>query len=229
MEKKRDDTNLKMEKTEDHSPVMMIGQGKEQTAYKGETIGKLQNSVIEDYTTPCHSKDVQEDADYTMRTRESPSPKCKPVELCETDDIIQTRKIPSPNFKPNSLCEADEKGQRIPTISHSFNEKINNCGKKINQSKVNAAKPKETSMLITQQKLHLLVQSIVKENTNLENKKSASKQIIEENINVNEDSQSILTCRQLKQTPTKHQKGENKDLKQIINRNSYQKQLSQLN
>ncbi|CAC5392934.1 unnamed protein product [Mytilus coruscus] len=35
MEKKRDDTNLKIEKTENHSPVMMIGQGTEQTAPKG--------------------------------------------------------------------------------------------------------------------------------------------------------------------------------------------------
>ncbi|CAC5420429.1 unnamed protein product [Mytilus coruscus] len=95
-EKKRDDTNSKMEKTEDHSPFV-IGKGTEQTAHKGETMGKVQNPLIEYYTTPCHFKDVKEDAVYTavytMQTRESPNQKYKPDSLyiCEDDDIMQTR------------------------------------------------------------------------------------------------------------------------------------------
>ncbi|CAG2240740.1 unnamed protein product [Mytilus edulis] len=70
---------------------------------------------------------------------------------------------------------------------------------------------------------------MVKENNNLDKKRSTSRQeyILEENMNVNEDSQCILTYDQVRQAQTKHEKGENKDLKQLINRNSYQKQLSQ--
>ncbi|CAG2249082.1 unnamed protein product [Mytilus edulis] len=72
---------------------------------------------------------------------------------------------------------------------------------------------------------------MVKENNNLDKKRSINRQkyILEENINVNEDSisQGILTYDQVRQTQTKHKKVENKDQKQFINRNSDQKQLSQ--
>ncbi|CAC5366148.1 unnamed protein product [Mytilus coruscus] len=225
MERKRTVTNLKIEKTEDHCSVM-IGQRTEQTAHEGETIEKESNPVIEYYTTPCHLKDVKEDAVYIM---ESPSPEYETEWLGGADDIRQTEESPSSNNKRDAICEADEKGQKIPTNSHCFNEQKRHCDKKINPSKVNADKPKKTSRLITRHKLHLLVQSMVKENNNLDKKRSTSRQeyILEENINVNEDSQCILTYDQVRQTQTKHEKGENKDVKQLINRNSYQKQLSQ--
>ncbi|VDI16922.1 Hypothetical predicted protein, partial [Mytilus galloprovincialis] len=293
MEQKGDDTNLKIEETEDHIPAI-IGQRTEQMAHKGETIEKISNPVIQFYTTPCHSKDVKEDAVYTMespspkyetdwteeslspkyetdwvgeddnikqteeslspkyetdwvgeddnikQTEESLSPKYETDWLGEDDDIRQREESPSPNYKPDTICEDDENGRKIPTNSHCFNEHIRDCDKKINPSKVNAGKPKETSRLITRHKLHLLVQSMVKENSrlNLDKKRSTSRQeyILEENINVNEDSQGILTYDQVRQTQTKHEKEENKDQKQFINRNSPknssfrnsdQKQLSQ--
>ncbi|XP_071133073.1 uncharacterized protein [Mytilus edulis] len=224
MKKKGVDTNFKTKETADHSPVM-IGQRTEQTAHKGETIEKVSNSVIEHCTTPCHSKVVKEDAVYTM---ESPSPEYESDWLGEADDIKQREESPSPNYKPDTICEADEKGQKIPTNSHCFNEHKRDCDRKINPRKVNADKTKETSRLITRHKLHLLVQSMVKENNNLDKKRSTSRQEynLEENMNVNADSQVILTYDQVRQTQTKHEKGENKDLKQLINRNSYQKQLS---
>ncbi|CAC5393004.1 unnamed protein product [Mytilus coruscus] len=173
IERKRTGTNWKIEKMEDHCSVI-IGQRTEQTAHEGETIEKESNPVIEYYTTPCHLKDVKEDAVYTM---ESPSPEYETDWLGEADDIRQTEESPSPNYKPDAICEADEKGQKIPTNSHCFNEQKRDYDKKINQSKVNADKPKETS--------------------------------------------------RSGKTQTKHEKGENKDVKQLINRNSYQKQLSQ--
>ncbi|CAC5356179.1 unnamed protein product [Mytilus coruscus] len=123
MERKRTGTNLKIEKTEDHCSVM-IGQKTEQTAHEGETIEKESNPVIEYYTTPCHLKDVKEDAVYTM---ESPSPEYETDWLGEADDIRQTEESPSPNYKPDAICEADEKGQKIPTNSHCFNEQKRDC------------------------------------------------------------------------------------------------------
>ncbi|CAC5407706.1 unnamed protein product [Mytilus coruscus] len=42
-----------------------------------ETFGKVPNVVPEYYIPSCHSKDIKEDADYTMQTRESLSPKYK--------------------------------------------------------------------------------------------------------------------------------------------------------
>ncbi|CAG2251430.1 unnamed protein product [Mytilus edulis] len=219
------DTNLVIEETEDHSSVM-IGRRTDQTAHKGETIEQKSKPAREYYTAPYHSEDVKNDAVYTMESR---SHKYETDWLGKDDDIRQREESPSPNCKPDTTCEDNENGQKISTNSYCFNEHICDCDKEINASKVNAGKPKETSRLITRHKLHLLVQSMVKENNNLDKKRSINRQkyILEENINVNEDSQGILTYDQVRQTQTKHKKVENKDQKQFINRNSDQKQLSQ--
>ncbi|XP_071176357.1 uncharacterized protein [Mytilus edulis] len=243
------DTNLVIEETEDHSSVM-IGRRTDQTAHKAETIEQKSKPAREYYTAPYHSEDVKNDAVYTMESRshkdetdwlgeddnmkqteESLSPKYEADWLGKDDDIRQREESPSPNCKPDTTCEDNENGQKISTNSYCFNEHICDCDKEINASKVNAGKPKETSRLITRHKLHLLVQSMVKENNNLDKKRSINRQkyILEENINVNEDSisQGILTYDQVRQTQTKHKKVENKDQKQFINRNSDHKQLSQ--
>ncbi|CAG2251209.1 unnamed protein product [Mytilus edulis] len=70
---------------------------------------------------------------------------------------------------------------------------------------------------------------MLEEINDLVKKRSTSRQehILEENINVNEDSQCIVTYDQVRKTQTKHEEGENKDLKQLIHRNSYHKPFSQ--
>ncbi|CAG2206791.1 unnamed protein product [Mytilus edulis] len=198
--------------------------------YETDWLGEDDNTKqTEESLSPKYETDWLGDDDNRKQTEESLSPKDETDWLGEDDDIRQREESPSPNYKPDTICEDNENGQKIPTNSYCFNEHIRDCDKKINPSKVNAGKPKETSRLITRHKLHLLVQSMVKENNNLDKKRSTSRQeyILEENMNVNEDSQCILAYNQVRQTQTKHEKVENKDLKQLINRNSYQKQLSQ--
>ncbi|VDI53626.1 Hypothetical predicted protein [Mytilus galloprovincialis] len=198
--------------------------------YETDWLGEDDNTKqTEESLSPKYETDWLGDDDNRKQTEESLSPKDETDWLGEDDDIRQREESPSPNYKPDTISEDDGNGRKIPTNSYCFNEHIRDCDKKINPSKVNAGKPKETSRLITRHKLHLLVQSMVKENNNLDKKRSTSRQeyILEENINVNEDSQGILTYDQVRQTQTKHEKGENKDQKQFINRYSDQKQLSQ--
>ncbi|CAG2203019.1 unnamed protein product [Mytilus edulis] len=248
MEKKDADTNL-IEKTEVHSPVM-IEQGTEQTAHQGKTIEKVSDPVIEHHATSCHSNVVKEDAvytiecpntnyeaywlgedDYKMHREESSTLKCETDCLGENDDDkIQTEESHSSNYKSDAICETEEKGQKKLTKSHCFNEQKHDCNNKMNKSKVSAAKPcKETSRLITRHKLHLLVQAMVKDNNDLDKKRSTNRKehILEENINTNEDSQYILKYDQVMQSQPKHEEGGNKDIRHFIKLNSYQNQLTQ--
>ncbi|CAG2221321.1 unnamed protein product [Mytilus edulis] len=253
-ENKGADTNFKIIETEDHSCEgrCSLHNGKSQSKYETDWVGEEDNikqtekslspkyetdwvgeedniKQTEESLSPKYETDWLGDDDNRKQTEESLSPKDETDWLGEDDDIRQREEKSSPNYKPDTISEDDGNGRKIPTNSYCFNEHIRDCDKKINPSKVNAGKPKETSRLITRHKLHLLVQSMVKENNNLDKKRSTSRQeyILEENINVNEDSQGILTYDQVRQTQTKHKKVENKDQKQFINRNSDQKQLSQ--
>ncbi|XP_071123589.1 uncharacterized protein [Mytilus edulis] len=70
---------------------------------------------------------------------------------------------------------------------------------------------------------------MVKDNNDIDKKKSTNRQehILEENININEDSQCILKYDQVMQSQPKHEEGGHKDLKHFIKLNSSQNQLSQ--
>ncbi|CAC5421783.1 unnamed protein product [Mytilus coruscus] len=71
-----EDTNLKMEK--DGRPQSRYDRPRNrETVRSEETIGKVPNVVPEYHPPSCHSKDIKEDSDYTMKTMESLSPKYK--------------------------------------------------------------------------------------------------------------------------------------------------------
>ncbi|VDI66370.1 Hypothetical predicted protein [Mytilus galloprovincialis] len=210
MENDGADTNLMIEKTEDHSPVM-LGQRKEQTPHKGETIEKVSNPAKEYHTTPYHSKDVMADAVYTM---ESPSPKYEPDWLGEDDEKIQSEESPSHNYKPDAICDADEKEQTLPTTPQCLNKPKINGGLKINERKVKVKEQTESPRLITRQKLHFMVQSIVDENNKLNRKilSNRRERIPEEDNNLSAEA-CIQKYDEAKQTQTKYEPGENKDTK----------------
>ncbi|CAC5361963.1 unnamed protein product [Mytilus coruscus] len=97
MKSKRDDINLKIEKTGDHDPIVR-SKGTDEVDNLKEIFRTVHSNEPENYTP---SKNFSVGEDYTTQTKESPK------------------------SEPDSLSETDEKEQIIPTIPQCSNTQKN--------------------------------------------------------------------------------------------------------